>query len=197
LKRLRDVLVGWGLLGLFALAAIESAGIPNPGGTDAVLLLLTIAGQDWLLCAFAASAGSLVGSLVFYEITRKGGEALLARYTSSGRGARFKNWYHRYGLVTVFIAALVPIPVMPFKVFAACAGALGVKRVRYMAVLALARIPRYLGVAYLGAQLGENSTTWLKTHVWHLAGLALALLVLLFALVRWMDKNRTPTSLVE
>jgi membrane protein YqaA with SNARE-associated domain len=192
LKRVRDVLVGWGPLGLFALAAIESAGIPNPGGTDAVLLLLTIAGQNWLLCAFVAAAGSLIGSLVFYEITRKGGEALLAKYTSSGRGARFKRWYQRYGLVTVFIAALVPIPVMPFKVFAACAGALGVKRTRYVAVLALARVPRYLGLAYLGAQFGENSTAWLKLHVWHLAGLALALGVLLFALVRWSDRERVP-----
>lgn len=194
MKRLRDVLVGWGPVGLFALAAIESAGIPNPGGTDAVLLLLAIAGQNWWWCAFVAAAGSLVGSSIFYEITRKGGEALLARYTSGGRGARFKTWYRRYGLVTVFIAALVPIPVMPFKVFAACAGAMGVKRVRYMLVLALARIPRYLGVAYLGAQLGENSTLWLKTHVWHLTGLAVGLAVLLFALVRWADKGRAPAS---
>src|SRR5262249_12880954 len=164
-------------LGLFALAAIESAGIPNPGGTDAMILLLTIAGQNWIVCALSAAAGSLVGSLIFYEITRKGGEVLLAKYTSSRRGARFKSWHRRCGLVTVCIAALVPIPVMPCKVFAACSGACGVKRARYMVVLALARIPRYIGMAYLGAQLGEGSTAWLKTHVWQLSGLAVGLLV--------------------
>ena len=196
MKHVRDVLVSWGPLGLFALAAIESAGIPNPGGTDAMILLLTIAGQNWVVCAFAAAAGSLIGSLIFYEITRKGGEVLLAKYTSSRRGARFKAWYQRYGLVTIFIAALVPIPVMPFKVFAACSGACGVKRARYMFVLALARIPRYVGMAYLGAQLGENSTAWLKSHVWHLTGMAVVLLILLFALVHWSDKNRAPASVL-
>src|SRR5712692_8218236 len=147
MKRIRDVLVSWGPLGLFALALIESAGIPNPGGTDAVLLVLTIARpENALLCAALASAGSLIGSMFFFEITRKGGEVLLAKYTRGGRGARFKSWYQRYGLVTVFISALVPIPVLPFKAFAACAGAMGVNRWRYLAVLAAARIPRYLGL---------------------------------------------------
>src|SRR5580700_11039354 len=119
-----DLLVSWGPLGLFVLALVESAGIPNPGGTDALLLVLTIANPaSFLLCAALAVAGSLLGSIVFYEITSRGGEKLLSRYTSSGRGAKFRGWFLRYGLVTVFIAALLPIPVMPFKVFAACAGA--------------------------------------------------------------------------
>ena len=124
MKRFHDVLVSWGPWGLFALALVESAGIPNPGGTDALLLVLTIANPAlaWF-CATLAVAGSLLGSAVFYEITSKGGEKLLARYTGTGRGQKFRGWFQRYGLVTVFIAALLPIPVMPFKAFAACAGA--------------------------------------------------------------------------
>src|SRR5271169_1747426 len=122
MHRFHEILLAWGPLGLFVLALVESAGIPNPGGTDALLLVVTIANPaNAFLCAALAVLGSLMGSVVFYEITSRGGEKLLARYTGLGRGAKFRGWFQRYGLVTVFIAALLPIPVMPFKVFAACA----------------------------------------------------------------------------
>lgn len=186
-----DLLVAWGPLGLFVIALVESAGVPNPGGTDALLLLLTITNpSSALLCASLAVAGSLLGSVVFYEITSRGGEKLLSRYTSSGRGAKFRGWSQRYGLVTVFIAALLPIPVMPFKVFAACAGAMQVGRTRFLLVLAAARIPRYFGLAYLGSQLGENSTAWIKGHLWHMGAIAVALFAVLYGLIRWMDKTK-------
>jgi membrane protein DedA with SNARE-associated domain len=196
LKNIQDVLVGWGPLGLFLLALIESMGIPNPGGTDAVLLVLAIARPDIAVeCALLASLGSLAGSLVFYEITRKGGETLLARYTARGRGARFKAWYQRYGMATVFIAALVPLPIMPFKVLAACAGATGVRRGRYLLVLACARIPRYAGLAFLGAELGANSTAWLRSHLWLMGAIAAGLFVAIFLVLHWSDrKNRAAAA---
>src|SRR5579871_6023417 len=106
MKHFRDVLVSWGPLGLLLWSAMESAGIPNPGGTDFMLLALTIAlPSKAIACALMAVIGSLTGSIFFYEITRKGGEKLLARYTSSGRGARFRVWFQRYGMATVFVAA--------------------------------------------------------------------------------------------
>jgi len=187
---LHDLLLSWGPLGLFILALVESAGIPNPGGTDALLLVLTASSASPLLCACLAVAGSLLGSVVFYEITSRGGDKLLTRYTCTGRGARFRGWFQRYGLVTVFIAALLPIPIMPFKVFAACAGAMQVGRMRFMLVLAVARIPRYFALAYLGSVLGENSGVWIKGHLWHMGALAIALFFLLFWLIRWMDRSR-------
>jgi membrane protein YqaA with SNARE-associated domain len=191
MRHLRDVLVSWGPLGLFVLAALESAGPPTPGGTDFVLLALAVARpSDAALMALMAIAGSLLGSVVFYEITRKGGEKLLARYTSSGRGARFRMWFQRYGLSTVFVSALVPVPILPFKVFAACAGATGVSRPRFFLTLAAARIPRYFGLAYLGAKLGEGSTVWVKSHAWHMAGFAAALLLGFYLLFKYMDRPR-------
>jgi membrane protein YqaA with SNARE-associated domain len=190
MHHIHDLLLSWGPLGLFVLALVESAGIPNPGGTDALLLVLTASAANPVLCAGLAVVGSLLGSLVFYEITSRGGEKLLARYTGSGRGARFRGWFQHYGLVTVFIAALLPIPVMPFKVFAACAGAMQVGRMRFIGVLAVARIPRYFALAYLGSVLGENSGVWIKGHLWHMGALAIALFIVLFGLIRWMDRSR-------
>jgi membrane protein YqaA with SNARE-associated domain len=191
MRHFRDILVSWGPVGLLVWSAMESAGIPNPGGTDFMLLALAVAlPSQAFLCAMMAIVGSLTGSVVFYEITRRGGEKLLARYTSSGRGARFREWFRRYGLATVFVSALLPVPILPFKAFAACAGATGVGRPRFFLTLAAARIPRYLGLAYLGVKLGEDSTGWVKDHAWHMAGFAFVLLGGIYLLLKFMDRPR-------
>src|SRR5579863_3488460 len=112
MRHLREVLISWGPLGILVLATIESAGIPNPGGTDALLLVLAIARpQEAMLCAALAAAGSLIGSVIFYEITRRGGEKFLAKYGTGGNTQKFREWFGRYGLITVFIPALLPIPI--------------------------------------------------------------------------------------
>jgi membrane protein YqaA with SNARE-associated domain len=184
-------LVSWGPLGVFVLSLVESIGIPNPSGTDALLLLVTIERpRTAILCAVLASAGSLLGSELFYEIMRKGGDKFLLRHTLSGRGKRFRSWAQRYGMVTVFISALLPIPFLPLKVFAACVCAMGVSRTRFMLVLAAARIPRYALLAYLGAQLGENSAAWIKEHSWYMAALAVGLFGAMYALLKWSDRTR-------
>jgi membrane protein YqaA with SNARE-associated domain len=191
MHHLRDILVSWGPLGILLLSTVESLGIPNPGGTDAALLLIAIARPaDAMLCAALATIGSLVGTAIFFEVVYKGGERYLERYTSSGRGAELRSWFLRYGLVTVFIPALLPIPFLPFKVFAACAGAMRVSRVRFFLVLLAGRVPRYGALAYLGAQLGENSFPWLRSHLWHMVGFATLLFVALYGLIRWSDRKR-------
>jgi membrane protein YqaA with SNARE-associated domain len=191
MREFRKLLVSWGPLGIFVLAFIESIGIPNPGGTDALLLLVAIARPDAaILCAVLATAGSLLGSAVFYEIVRLGGDKFLLRYTLSGRGQRFRAWVQRYGMVTVFISALLPIPILPLKVFCAGACAMGVSRTRFMLVLAAGRIPRYAALAYLGAQLGENTNDWIRGHYWHMGAIAVALFGALYAILRWTDRPR-------
>jgi len=191
MRHFLDVLLSWGPLGVFVIATVESMGIPNPGGTDLLLLAVTITHPASAFpAAVLAVVGSLLGSEIFFEILRKGGERYLLRHTATGRGERFRNWFLRYGLVTVFIPALLPIPILPFKAFAACAAAMGVGRARFLLVLAAARIPRYFALAYLGAQLGENSSAWLRTHAWYMLAVAVALFVLLYGLIRWSDRKR-------
>ena len=147
-----DLLTQWGPPGAFVIAGVDSLGVPNPGITDAVLILAAIASPaNAMLCAILAIVGSLIGGAIFFEITRRGGERYLVRYTSSGRGLRFRAWFLRYGLVTVFIPALLPLPFLPLKFFAACAGAMGESRLKFLLVLAAGRIPRYFALVYLGA----------------------------------------------
>ena len=185
-----EVLKALGPWGVLLLALVESAGIPNPGGTDLLLLFIAAAKpESSMLAGWLAVAGSAVGSMVFYEILHRGGEKYLAKYTAAGRGRRFRTWFLRYGLITVFIPAFLPIPILPLKVFAACAAAMGVPRMRFLLVLLLARVPRYLALAYLGAQLGEHSGLWLKSHVWHLVALAALLAAALSLLARRLNRE--------
>lgn len=193
--RFKEMLVAWGPFGIFAAALIESAGVPSPSGTDALILLVTIARPDsWVLCGLLAVLGSVIGSAFFHAIVSKGGEKLLERKTSTPRGAKLKAWFQRYGMASVFVCALVPLPFMPLKVMAICACGLGVTRSRYLSVIGAARLPRYLAIAYLGAQLGENSNAWLKSHLWHMGGLALALFVGIYALLKVSDKQQPAVS---
>ncbi len=172
------------------IAAVDAAGIPNPGITDIVLVAAAIASPaNALLCATLAVIGSLAGGLIFYEITRRGGERYLLRFTSSGRGLKFRAWFLRYGLVTVFITALLPLPFLPFKMFAACAGAMGENRLKFLGVLAAARIPRYFALVYLGMTLGNESAAWIKAHLLHMGVFAVLLFLALYGLIRIADRG--------
>jgi membrane protein YqaA with SNARE-associated domain len=152
--------------------------------------------DDAVLSAAMGVAGSLLGTAVFYEVMRRGGEKLLAKYTSSERGTKFRSWFQRYGLVTVFIPALVPLPFLPFKVFAACAGAMDVGRWRFLGVLAVGRMLRYASLAYLGVKLGtvDNSKAWMKAHTWHLSALAVGILLVFYLLIRFLDREPVAQS---
>jgi membrane protein DedA with SNARE-associated domain len=190
MHQILDFLKELGPVGVLVLAMVESAGIPNPGGTDLLLLFMTAARpEEAVLTAALAVVGSLAGSMFFFEVMRRGGEKFLARHTSSGRGQRFRAWFLRYGMITVFIPAFLPIPILPFKVFAACAGAMGVPRKRFLLVLFAARLPRYAALAYLGAKLGENSGMWLREHGWYLLALAVLLAAGLALLVRRANRE--------
>lgn len=187
-----ELLKALGPWSLLIVSTVESLGIPNPGGTDWLLVGMAIARpHDAALCAAMAVLGSLIGTAAFFDVMRRGGEKVLAKYTSSERGAKFRMWFQRYGLVTVFVPALVPLPFLPFKAFAACAGAMGVNRWRFLGVLAVGRILRYSGLAYLGVKLGtvDNSKAWVKAHTWHMAILAAGIFLFFYLLMKYLDRE--------
>lgn len=182
--KLVAILSAWGPAGVFLLALIDSAGIPLPVGVDALVVAsAAVNPQSAYVAAALALAGSAIGCLFLFFVARKGGEAYLARYTAEGRGARLRAWFQQYGLLTVFVPALLVIP-LPVKVPILSAGALGVHPARFAATILAARSARYFGLAYLGAQLGEETLPWLKAHVWHLGAAALVLFAALYFAIR-------------
>jgi membrane protein YqaA with SNARE-associated domain len=179
--------VSWGPAGVFLFAIIDNIGVPMIGGVDAFVVLVAVADPSqayW--SAAAAVAGSLIGGMTLFLIARKGGEEYLHRYTSHGRGARLRAWFQEYGLLTVFVPALVPIP-MPLKIFILSAGALEVPPLRFFIVYALARIPRYILFAWLGTRFGSQTWPYLRGHIAGLALFSAGLFIVLYLAIKFWD----------
>jgi undecaprenyl-diphosphatase len=178
-------LISWGPPGLFLMAVVDSAGIPLPGGVDALLVAVAaVSPAQAYVSAAWATAGSLVGCLLLFYLARKGGERYLDRHAQGAKAQRLRLWFQHYGLATVFVPALLPIPPLPTKLFVISAGALGVRTAPFVLVVLAARLPRYFGLAYLGARLGEDSWPWLRSHAWHVAAAAAALCLLILLMIR-------------
>ena len=192
-----DALVAYGPYGLFLLSFVDSAGIPIAAGMDALLILIAVkAPHEAPLAAAMAVAGSLGGNAMLYMAARRGGRRFLAQSQKPGRARRFRLWFERYGLITIFIPALLPIP-MPLKLFVASAGALGTKVRAFLSVIALARVLRFGADAWLGVVVGAASAGYLKSHSWYFVLAAAGLFLVLFLLVRLNDHWRGRSAFVN
>ena len=189
LQNLAQTLVTFGPMGIFLLTLIDSSGIPLPGVADALLVGLAASNPAQApLFAGLAIVGSVMGTMILYRLARTGGEALLDRHTSTGRGAKFRQWYLRYGLVTVFVPAISVVP-LPMKVPVFCAGALGVRPMTIAGVVFGARFVRYSALAWLGAELGANSLTRIFAYKWYLLS-AVAVMALGLTIYFWIASRR-------
>lgn len=198
MKKLLATLVSWGLSGLFLAALLDGAGVPVPGGVDVLVVYLANRMPEQVLSlTLVAVLGSVLGNLFLFWIARRGGQIFLEKRASSGRSKKFRKWFDRYGLSTVFVSALVPLPIMPMKIFVFSAGAMGSNPLRFVLVFLAARIPRYLGLALMGRAMGDDALGYIKLHVWHLAAFAALLLVVLMALVRLAERNREPVTATD
>ena len=164
------------------------------GGVDALLIAIATRNPaDAYTGAICAIVGSLAGSLILFSIARKGGEVLLSKHISSRRGARLHAWFERYGLVTVFVPALSPLP-MPMKVPVFCAGALQVRWSYFISVVLSARIIRYFALAYLGRHYGRETFHFLVSHLPFVIAVAAALAVVSVLVLRLMDQDKPPRT---
>lgn len=105
-----------GLFGILGLSLLESTGVPVP--SEVILpfggfLASTGRFNFWWVVAMG-TIGNLLGSLIAYEIARRGGRPLVEKY---GRAIllskhdldRADRWFKRQGALTVFIGRLLPI----------------------------------------------------------------------------------------
>lgn len=194
LAHLTQVLVAWGPLGILLISILDSAGVPVAAVFDALLIFIAVQRPSvaWW-CAALAVIGSTVGNAILFQLARRGGRQFLAKSAPEGRAMRFRAWFQRYGLLTVFIPALIPIP-MPMKLFVVTAGVFGTPLGEFLGVVVLARIIRYFGEVWLGVALGHQSTGYLKAHVWQFVGYAVALFAVLYVITRWRTGGSSPRS---
>ena len=194
-RHLTDVLVAWGPLGILLLSILDSGGVPVAGVFDALLILIAVErpGVAWL-CAALAVVGSTVGNTLLFWAARRGGRGFMEKAAPGGRAAKFSAWFVRYGMVTVFVPALVPIP-MPLKLFVVSAGVLGTAPVEFVSVILAARILRYFGEVWLGVTLGKESPAFVRTHAWNFAIGAVLLFLFLYLFIQLRERGRSGANL--
>jgi len=181
-------LLAYGAFGLFAIALLDSALIPLPGGPDAVLILLSTARPAWVpLYVLAATLGSVIGCIIFYYITRRAGRSALKRF-SPRKQARVKELIDRYDVLSVLVASILPPP-FPFKLFVATAGVFRFSVARFALAIALGRAFRYALIGYLAAHYGEHAKELLAQY-YPYVGLGLAVLLISVFVLRNMLKKK-------
>jgi membrane protein DedA with SNARE-associated domain len=191
LRTILNALIAFGPVALFVIGFLDSIGVPLPGGVDTLLLGIAIKSPHLAYFAAAsATIGSIAGNLFLFRAAYYGGRKFARDATPEGKRVKFQRWFHRYGLLTVFIPAVTPFVPLPLKVFVISAGAMHTPLRRFLAVVLLARVIRYFGEAYLGIRLGRDAQGFLRDNMWSIVGIFLALAFVLVACIKWQERRR-------
>lgn len=185
-------LVTLGPFGLFAVALLDSALVPLPGGADAVMILLSTARPAWWpLYAASATLGSVIGCVILYYVSRRAGRRALSRF-SERKQRRVKELIDRYDVLAVLVASLLPPP-FPFKLFVITTGVFRLNVWRFAAAIAAGRAFRFLLEGYLAARYGEHAKELLARY-YPIIGLALAVIIVVIFLARSLRRAKSPAQ---
>jgi membrane protein DedA with SNARE-associated domain len=192
LKTFADALIAFGPLGVFIAGFLDSIGIPLPAVIDLYLLGVAIkTPQMGYLAAALAVIGSCGGNYALFHAARYGGKRFMKQEAQpESRREKFRAWFSRYGLLTVFIPAIVPFLPLPLKMFVISAGAMKTPTSRFLSVIVLARVLRYFGMIWLAARLGEDAPGFLTQNAWSMAAILLAMGLALVLVIKWYDRRR-------
>jgi membrane protein YqaA with SNARE-associated domain len=192
LTRLSDFFIALGPFGLFAVALLDSTFVPLPSSADAIMILLTVAHPRLMIFyALLATAGSAVGCVIMYYISRRAGSRALRRF-SPAKQARVKQLIDRYDVLSVMVASLMPPP-FPFKLFVITAGVFRFNVMRFTVAIIAGRMFRFLLEGYLAIRYGAQAKQILaKYYPW--IGLGLAVLIIIFFVTRNFLKGKSKPS---
>jgi membrane protein YqaA with SNARE-associated domain len=192
LAKASQYLVTWGPFGLFTIALLDSAMVPLPGGADAVMILLTTARPSWMIFyAAAATAGSVIGCVILYYVSRRAGRKALSRF-SPAKQARVKELIDRYDVLSVIVASILPPP-FPLKLFVITAGVFRLNVWRFAAAIAAGRAFRFLLEGYLAARYGEQAKD-LLAHYYPFVGLGLAALIIVLFVGKSLWRRKSASA---
>jgi membrane protein YqaA with SNARE-associated domain len=195
LARLSDYLIAFGPFGLFAVALLDSTFVPLPSSADAMMILLTTAHPRMMIFyASLATAGSAIGCVILYCISRRAGGRALRKF-SPAKQKRVKELIERYDVLSVLVASVMPPP-FPFKLFVVTAGVFRFSLTRFTLAIIAGRMFRFLLEGYLAIRYGAQAKQVLAQYYpW--IGLGLALLIVAFFLTRNLLKKRSKPAVEE
>lgn len=150
--------------GLVLVGIIDQSFIPVPGGIDALTIVLAAGHRDrWPIYAILATVGTMLGALLTYELSRKGGKETLEKKLPRRQFKKIENKFSKYGFSAVFVPCLLPPP-LPAVPFLAGAGALQYPRKKFLWAVGSGRAIRYFIVAWLGHHFGDPILGFFKRY---------------------------------
>jgi membrane protein YqaA with SNARE-associated domain len=192
LGHVSQYLLAYGPFGLFAIALLDSALVPLPGGADAVMILLSTSRPAWWpLYAGAATLGSVIGCVILYYISRRTGRRALSRF-SQEKQKRVKELIDRYDVLSVLVASVLPPP-FPLKLFVITTGVFRLNVWRFAMAIAAGRAFRFLLEGYLAARYGEKAQELLARY-YPAIGLSLAVVIIMFFVARNLRRAKRPAE---
>jgi membrane protein YqaA with SNARE-associated domain len=142
---MEDLLLEYGLYGLFVLAFLAATVFPV--ASEAGLVALVLAGVDPLACVATATVGNTLGAVTTWALGRWGSEAFLARLLrlSATDRERARVIFARYGTWSLLLA-WAPVIGDPL---CAVAGLFGLPLGRFILPVLAGKLARYAALAYL------------------------------------------------
>ena len=140
-----------------------------------------------LFYAMLATAGSAIGCVTLYYISRRAGGRALKKF-SERKQKRVKELIDRYDVLAVLVASLLPPP-FPFKLFVITAGVFRFSLLRFTLAIIAGRAFRFLLEGFFAVRYGSQAKQILaKYYPW--IGLVVALVLITFFLMRNQLKKK-------
>jgi len=142
---MHDLLLQYGLYGLFALSFLAATIFPV--ASEAGLVALILAGGDPVACVATATLGNTLGAMTTWAVGRWGSNVFLSRLLglSEAQRERAEGIFARYGVWSLLLA-WAPVIGDPL---CAVAGLFGLPLGRFLPPVFLGKLARYAGLAYL------------------------------------------------
>lgn len=175
---LQPIVERLGGVGMAIMAAIDCSFVSMPNISDVLIIWQTIAHPDrWWYYAAMTTAGSVAGSMVIYELGRRGGGAFLRKRVRPATMARVQTLFTRYGMWVVAVVAMLPPPA-PYKVVVLLAGAGGVGPGLFALAVVIGRGLRYGIEGWLARVYGAAAVDLMQDNAtaasWWLVGIMAA-----------------------
>jgi len=141
---LRDLVVGWGLLGIFVASFLGST-IFIPFSVEAVEAVLLGLKQNPYLVVLVASLGSLLGTCVNYWIGYAG-SGLIEKRVGQDNINKAKHFMDKHGWPGLFLVIFLPTPI-PVDPVTVIPGLMRMNFAEFSVVVFVAKVLRYAVVA--------------------------------------------------
>lgn len=191
---LLPALLKWGILGVGAVAVLDSSSIPVP--MDAILAIYVWNDKShfWFYCLMAA-AGSAIGGLLPYWLGRAGGELFLLKRVNRAKFEKIRDRFERQEFLAVMIPSMMPPPA-PWKMFIFASGVFEMRIPNFLAAVFVGRMLRWLALSLLVLKLGPSAVNLVERHALPMVLIVGALAVAGFA-VWWRRKKRSGKLMEE